>query len=361
MRAASARQAVHVLIVFVALAACSRRQSATADGTAPASVTVQPVTVQTLRDSLTLPGTIVPATAGDLVVTAPEAARVLELPKAEGDKFEAGDLLARFEISAITAEIETRERELTEATSRATAARAEDKRLSKLNDSGVIPRNTYEAARTALLTAESALNHARTQSESAKLLQERTIVRARFAGIVAKRWHNEGDFVAGGSQDPVLRAVDPTRVHVAVEVTPAQVGRLVLGQAGMIQTGIGPPEPASIVVRPTPVEGGPPKVEIRLAPVGALALPLDSLVQVEILLDERPQALVVPTTAILKNDQTSYVMVAGPDSRAHRRDVQVGLQARGLTQVLSGVNPGEQVIVGGLETVTEGAAISITR
>jgi RND family efflux transporter MFP subunit len=357
----TSRAAAHVLLVLVALAACSRRQSETADAAAPAPVTVQAVTVQTLRDSLTLPGTIVPAAAADLIVIAPEAARVLELPKAEGDKFAPGDLLARFEISSITAEIETRERELTEATSRATAARAEEKRLSALNDSGVIPRNTYEAGRTALFAAESALNHAKTQWESAKLLQERTIVRARFAGIVAKRWHNEGDFVAGGSQDPVLRAVDPTRVHVAVEVTPAQLGRLVPGQAGMIQTGLGPPEPASIVVRPTPVEGGPPKVEIRLAPVGALALPLDSPVQVEILLDERPQALVVPTTAILKNDQTTYVMVAGPDSRAHRRDVQLGLQARGLTQLLSGVNPGEQVIVGGLETVTEGAAISISR
>ena len=115
------------------------------------------------------------------------------------------------------------------------------------------------------------------------------------------------------------------------------------------------------MVRPTPVEGGPPKVEIRVAPVGALTVPLDSQVQVEIVVDERPQVLVIPTIAILKNDQASYVMIAGPDSRAHRRDVQLGLQARGLTQVLSGVNPGDQVIVGGLETLADGAAISVNR
>ena len=350
-----------MLLVLIALTGCSRRQATTADVTAPASVTVQPATVQTLRDTLALPGTVVPATAGELLVIAPEAARVLELPKSEGEKFEPGDLLARFEIASITTEIETRERELNEATSRATAARAEEKRLAALNDSGIIPRNKYEASKTALFAAEAALNHAKTQWESAKLLQERTIVRARFPGIVAKRWHNEGDLVAGGSQDPVLRAVDPTRVHIAVEVTPAQLGRLVPGQTGMIQTGVGPPEPASIVVRPTPVEGGPPKVEIRLAPVGVLAVPFDTQVQVEILLDERPQVLVIPTASVLKNDQTSYVMIAGSDSRAHRRDVQVGLQVRGLTQVLSGVNAGEQVIVGGLETLSDGAAILVNR
>ena len=355
------RTTAYFLLLLVALTACSRRQETTADATAPAPVTVQPASIQNLRDTLMLPGIVVPAAAAELIVSAPEAARVLELPKAEGDKFEAGDLLARFEIASITTEIEARERELTDATSRATAARAEEKRLSALNDSGLIPRNTYDAAKTALFAAEAALNQAKTQWETTKLLQERTMVRARFAGVVVKRWHNEGDLVAGGTQDPVLRAVDPTRAHVAAEVTPAQLGRLVPGQAAMIQTGVGPPEPASIVVRPTPVEGGPPKVEIRVAPVGALTVPLDSQVQVEIVVDERPQVLVIPTIAILKNDQTSYVMIAGPDSRAHRRDVQLGLQARGLTQVLSGVNAGDQVIVGGLETLADGAAILVNR
>ena len=74
--------------------------------------------------------------------------------------------------------------------------------------------------------------------------------------IVYSRQYTEAQLARAGlaayAQHPVLRAVDPTRVHVAVEVTPAQLGRLVLGQAGMIQTGIGPPEPGSIVVRPTP-------------------------------------------------------------------------------------------------------------
>ena len=60
--------------------------------------------------------------------------------------------------------------------------------------------------------------------------------------------------------------------------------------------------------------------------------------------------------ATIANDSS-----AGPDNRAHRKDVQVGLQARGQTQVLSGVNPGDQVIVGGLDTVSDGAAISINK
>ena len=349
------------LWVVVALTGCSRREASTAATPAPAAVTVQQATVQMLRDTLSLPGIVVPAGVADLLIFAPEAARIAELPKAEGEKFEAGDLLARFEISSITGELDARERELNDATARAAAAKIEEARLAALHGQGIIARNAYEASKTTLLAAEAAVNLAKTQMESAKLLQERAIVRARFPGIVSKRWHNEGDLVAGGSQDPVLRAIDPTRIQIAIEVTPAQLGRLVPGQAAVIQTGLGSPEPATVVVRPAPVEGGPPKIEVRLAPVGPLVLPLDSQVQVEIVLDERPQVLVVPTGAVLKDDQVTYVMIAGSDSRAHRRDVQVGLQARGLAQVLSGVNPGELVIVGGLDTIADGSAISISR
>jgi RND family efflux transporter MFP subunit len=339
------------------MAACSRREAAPAAANAPALVTVQAATIQTLRDTLTLPGTVVPAAAGDLLVIAPEAARIAEIPKAEGQKFEAGEVLVRFDISSIANEVETRERELNEATTRATAAKAEEARLESLHERGVIARNVYEAAKTTRLAAESALNQAKTHMDSAKLLQERTMVRARFPGVVLKRWHNEGDLVAGGSQDPVLRVVDPTRVQIAVEVTLAQLSRLLPGQAATIQTDTGAPQPATIVMRPTPAEGGPPKLEVRLAAVGPFTMPLDSPVQVEIVVDERPQAVVIPSTAVVKNDQTAYVMIAGSDGLAHRRVIQLGLQVRSLTQVLSGVNPGEQVIVGGLDTISDGGRV----
>ena len=39
-----------------------------------------------------------PAPGADLVVTAPEPARIAEMPKAEGDRVRRGDLLVRFEI-----------------------------------------------------------------------------------------------------------------------------------------------------------------------------------------------------------------------------------------------------------------------
>src|SRR5262245_62956705 len=129
----AARLAALVMITLCGvITACSRRDAPPAAATAPALVTVQPAKVQTLRDTLVLPGIVVPAAAGDLMVIAPEAARIAEVTKAEGEKLEAGAMLVRFEISSIANEVETRERELDDATARAAAAKAEEARREVL-------------------------------------------------------------------------------------------------------------------------------------------------------------------------------------------------------------------------------------
>jgi multidrug efflux pump subunit AcrA (membrane-fusion protein) len=43
--------------------------------------------------------------------------------------------------------------------------------------------------------------------------------------------------------------------------------------------------------------------------------------------------------------------------KASRRVVQLGARSRGMIEVLSGVSPGEQVVVGGLERMNEGAPV----
>jgi multidrug efflux system membrane fusion protein len=91
-------------------------------------------------------------------------------------------------------------------------------------------------------------------------------------------------------------------------------------------------------------------------PIGTLTI--ETPVSVEILIDQRTGAIIVPAAAIQKDDLSSYVMVAGEDQRAHRRDVRTGLVTRDFAQVMAGLEPGERVIVGGLADVSEGTAIS---
>ncbi len=324
------------------------------------AVTVQAARLESLREVVTAPGTVVPSALADFIVTAPESAEIVELPRAEGDAVREGDLLVRFEIPSVTSSLLARQSEVVEATSRAQNARAEVVRLTPYFDKGVLPRNTLDAARATLASAESALQQAKAQLDASKLLTERTIVRARFAGIVVKVWHKVGDIAAADSGDPIVRVVDPNRTQVAIEVPMAQIDRVMPGRAATILPGSGPAEPGTVSGRSAPARAGAQTVEVRLSFAGPSALKIDTPVQVEILLDERKDVLVAPESAIQRQGVAAFVWIARQDGRAERREVRVGLTVNGLAQILSGLIAGDPIIITGISQLEDGAPITVT-
>src|SRR5258708_30313842 len=69
-------------------------------------------------------GVVAAAPGADWVITAPEPARIVELPKAEGDRVKPGDLLVRFEIPARTTDVAARRAEVAQARARVENAQA---------------------------------------------------------------------------------------------------------------------------------------------------------------------------------------------------------------------------------------------
>jgi membrane fusion protein (multidrug efflux system) len=67
-------------------------------------------------------------------------------------------------------------------------------------------------------------------------------------------------------------------------------------------------------------------------------------------------AVVVPEDAVLPLGGADYVW-AVVDGKATRRQVTLGVRIPGFVEVREGVSAGEQVVVGGLERLFEGAAI----
>ena len=186
-------------------------------------------------------------------------------------------------------------------------------------------------------------------------------IRARFAGVVAKLHHAEGEFVGGSTSDPILQIVDPSRLQVAAQFPIPQLARIVQGQAATILAiGGDGPIPATVASKPATVEANAPTGEVRLGFIGPSALTINAPVSVEIILDQRTNALVVPTAAVLRDDLSPFVMFVGDDSRAHRRDVRTGLVTENLTEIVSGLDAGARVIVGGARDVTEGSLVAFT-
>jgi membrane fusion protein (multidrug efflux system) len=82
-------------------------------------------------------------------------------------------------------------------------------------------------------------------------------------------------------------------------------------------------------------------------------------IEARLVTDVRPEATVIPEDAILPLQGATYVWVV-TDGTASRRQVELGVRIPGFVEIKSGVEVGEQVVVGGLERLTEGAPVVAT-
>jgi len=359
-----ARPCVGIPCLFVVLLAGCGQPSDAVDPAAvdPAmQVTTATARLETLRDDLILPGTIVPSVGADWTIYAPEAGLVAEVPKVAGDEVAVGDLLVRFDILTMTQELGAKQALLTLALQRADEARQERDRLESLYEQGLIPRNQLEASRAAVSDAQLAVSRAQGDVELAQVLVDTTRVTARFDGVIHTVWKAPGDFVDGTEHDPVMRVVDPTRTQIALEIPLDRLGRL---QAGQVATITGPSGETIIGTASRIERSNDPMAEtasVRLAYQSPTPLPLDTEVSVELVLDQRVDAVVVPEEAILRDLNGPYVMVTGEDLIARRRDVRVGLVTGGLAQIASGLDAGERVIMAGASEIADGQLVRVAR
>jgi multidrug efflux system membrane fusion protein len=71
-------------------------------------------------------------------------------------------------------------------------------------------------------------------------------------------------------------------------------------------------------------------------------------------------AILVPTRAIGNNQSKRFVYVVGEDNKVAYRDVTLGQQVGGQRIVQSGLQPGERVIVDGLQHVRPDATVQVS-
>src|SRR5262249_46851784 len=148
-------------------------------------------------------GTIAPAPGAELTVVAPAPARIAEIPKGEGDAVREGDVLVRFDIPNLASDVAAKRAGLAQASARLDQAKANLARLSSLVGQGVAAPREVEDAKRQQAETEADLDQARSAVEAATALSDRAVVRARFAGVVSKRFHNPGDLVDASTGDPV--------------------------------------------------------------------------------------------------------------------------------------------------------------
>jgi len=94
-----------------------------------------------------------------------------------------------------------------------------------------------------------------------------------------------------------------------------------------------------------------------LVPNGRRQLQAGMFVEVRLATEVRPKAVVIPEDAIVPLQRAYYVWVV-TDGKASRHQVEIGVRSPGFVEIRSGVEAGEQVVVGGQERLAEGAPVA---
>jgi RND family efflux transporter MFP subunit len=355
------RAACAVFCVLVSLlGGCGKPTEEEVETETVVSVKTEAASLGDIRGAVHATGVVNPAPGADLVVVAPEAARILEIPKATGDSVRQGDLLVRFEIPMSAAEVQRQQAEVTRAEATLGNAKAAQTRAADLFQRGVAARKEVEDADRAVADAEAGVVQARASLAAAETVAARAIVRATFDGVVAKRQHNPGDLVEAAASDPVLRVIDPRRLEVVASVPLAHAGRIEVGaRVRLVEAPEGAREISlKVLSRPAAVEAGTATIPVRLGFSAPPNLPAGTPVQVEIDAEHHKGVVLIPTGAVVREgDETGVFIAAG--GKAERRSVNLGLNDGAHVEIVSGVKAGEQVIVDGQAGLPDGAAISV--
>jgi RND family efflux transporter MFP subunit len=340
--------------------ACQRDAPEEVESETVVPVTAMPAETGSITAEARATGIVVPAPGAELLVIAPEPARIVEIPKAEGDTVKRGDVLVRFEIPSTAAEVSKQEAETTRAQARIENARAALVRAKDLFDRGVAARKEVEDATKELADAEADLAAAQAAKAAAGAMAARSVVRATFDGIVAKRSHNPGDLIEATASDAVLRVVDPRRVEVVASVPIADALGITVGAPARIVDASASAGDSSlkVVAQPAAVQPGTATVAVRLAFAKPTRYPVGAPVQVGIETDTHKNVVLVPASAIVREGEETAVF-AVENQTAKRREVKTGIESGDRVEIVSGINTGEMVITSGQNGLPDGAKVTL--
>ncbi len=298
----------------------------------------------------------------------------------EGDYVEKNQILLELWNTDLIAQQELAERQLTmsqqrerEACILAENAWRESYRTQQLIDEGFIsPQRAEDADANARArqancdAARSDIRRARAQVDVAKAGLERTVLKAPFSGIVAKITGEIGEYATpsppGIPMPPVIDLIDNHCLYVLAPMDEVDAPKIKLGQLARITLDAMPDKVFHGKVRRIAPYVTEIEKQARTVDIEAEfdAIPEYNLLagysaDIEVILDSHDDVLRIPTQAIRQNNR---VWLINSDNRLVEQPIETGLANWSYTEVVSGLNEGDRVLVSfDLEEIKPGMAV----
>lgn len=308
---------------------------------APITVETARVQVQPLVESIRAVGSLLPDEA--VTVVSEIAGRIERIAFREGQRVAAGDLLVQLDASVLKAELARSRSELT-------LSRANNERFAKLAREGMASPRSRDEALAALQAAEAGI--ALAEARLAK-----TTIRAPLSGVVGLRSVSAGAYVEPGQAIVELADTDPMKLDF--RVPELALPALRNGQQVNVTIDALPGrrfEGTVYAIDPI-VEVGGRAIRLRARipnPKGELAPGL--FARVEIVVDRRERAVLIPDSAVFARGDKRYVYRV-VDGKARLTEIGLGVRRPGRVEVLAGLSEGDTVVTAGHQQLRDQAPV----
>jgi len=277
------------------------------------------------------------------VIEAKVSGRIEKFLAVPGQEVKAGELLATIDAREVQARYD-------QAVAIRQQAESDLKRLSTLREQNVLSQAEFESAEARARVAIASVVEAETMLGYTK-------VTAPFNGVITRKHADVGDLAVPGK--PLLEMEDSSHLRLEADVPEAVVGHLKLGdklpvridalgkncegQISEIAPTADPNSRTFLVKLDLPNIAG-----MRAGQFGRVAAPVGET-----------QTLRVPAAAVLHRGQLEIVFVAN-NGKAQMRLVKTGKNIGSETEVVSGLNAGETIVVSELANLIDGQPLTVT-
>jgi RND family efflux transporter MFP subunit len=302
-------------------------------------------------------GTLEPAQRA--VIRAEAGGSVLEVNVDLGQTVRAGDRLGRIE-SAGTGDLwRSTQVAVTSAQQDLQNAQREFDRIQRLADAGAVSLRDLEMASSARAAAAARLEGAKAQQSTAGSQLARTTLKSAIDGVVSQRAVNPGDVVAPGS--PMFTVIDPSSLRLEGSVPASAAAQLQLGTPVTFRVQGFPDDFAGTITSISPaVDAASRQIPILVSIPNTSGRLLAGLFADGRVATEQRNGLVVPTAAV-DFSETVPVLYRITDGKVERVEVQIGIrdESSELTEIVSGVQAGDTVLVGAAHDVPPGTPVQL--
>jgi cobalt-zinc-cadmium efflux system membrane fusion protein len=245
-----------------------------------------------------------------------------------------------------------------------------EKRLRDLYEIKAVALKDWQQAQADLISAQNDLSSAeaaleaarnrlrilgRTDAEIDSFQQRRTItpetsIFAPIDGTIVQRKAGPGQFITGGSSDPVFVIGDLSSVWLTAYVRETEAPHVKLGQTLRFKVLSYPDRvfTANVSYVASSIDPNTRRLLVRATidnPDGVLRP--EMFANVTIVTGQGDSSIAVPRIAVIYEGQSARVWVANDDKSLELRNVKLGLVSGSYIQVLEGLKPGEKVVTRG--------------